>query len=216
MEDVLRVYERPRDPARPLVCLDESSRQLVAHSRDPLPARPGTPERWDYEYVRNGVADVFVAFAPLECRRNVRVTRTRTRRDLAETLRWVSDDLYPDAETIVLVWDNLNTHTMGSLYEAFPPAEAERLASRFEVHYMPKHGSWLDMAEIEIGCLMRHGLPARVGSFEEMERLVEAWEVDRNARARTVAWRFTVDDARGRLARLYPKIELEKQRLTNH
>ena len=134
--DVLAVYERPLDPARPVVCLDESSRQLVAHSREPLPARPGEPERWDYEYVRNGVADVLVAFAPLLCERHARVTPTRTRRDLAETLRWVSDDLYPQAERIVLVWDNLNTHSMGSLYEAFPPEEAERLASRFEVHHV--------------------------------------------------------------------------------
>jgi hypothetical protein len=209
MEDVLRVYERPLDPARPLVCLDESSRQLVAHSREPLPPRPGEPERWDYEYVRNGVADVFVCFAPLLCERHVRAARTRTRVDLAETLRWVSDELYPQAETIVLVWDNLNTHSMGSLYEAFPPEEAERLASRFEAHHTPRHGSWLDMAEVEIGCLMRHGLPARVADYEEFERLVKAWEDDRNARARTVEWRFTVGDARHRLSRLYPKIELD-------
>lgn len=211
MEDVLRVYERPRDPARPLVCLDESSRQLVGHSRDPLPARPGDPERWDYEYVRNGVADVFMAFAPLECERHVRVTRTRGRLDLAETLRWVSDELYPGAELIVLVWDNLNTHSMGSLYEAFPPEEAERLAGRFEVHYTPRHGSWLDMAEVEIGVLMRHGLPARVATFGEMEALCAAWERDRNARARTAEWRFTVGDAREKLSRLYPRIELNRK-----
>lgn len=210
MEDVLRVYERPLDPARPLVCLDESSRQLVAHSREPLPSRPGEPERWDYEYVRNGVADVFMCFAPLLCERHARVTRTRTRIDLAETLRWVSDELYPQAETIVLVWDNLNTHSMGSLYEAFRPEEAERIAGRFEVHHTPKHGSWLDMAEVEIGCLMRHGLPARVADYDEFERLVSAWEDDRNARARTVEWRFRVDDARHRLSRLYPKIELDE------
>lgn len=208
MEDVLRVYERPLDPARPLVCLDESSRQLVAHSREPLPARPGDPERWDYEYVRNGVADVFMCFAPLLCERHVRVTPARTRLDLAETLRWVSDELYPEAERIVLVWDNLNTHSAGSLYETFPPEEAERLASRFEIHHTPRHGSWLDMAEVEIGCLMRHGLPERVADLGEMERLVAAWEADRNARARTVEWRFTVDDAREKLVRLYPKIEL--------
>lgn len=210
MEDVLRVYERPRDPARPLVCLDESSRQLVAHAREPLPARPGSPARRDYEYVRNGTANVFMAFAPLECERHARVTRTRTRLDLAETLRWLADDLYPRAERIVLVWDNLNTHSVGSLYEAFPPAEAERLASRFEFHHTPRHGSWLNMAEVEIGCLMRRGLPDRVGDFGEMERLTAAWEADRNARARTVEWRFTVGDARDKLARLYPKIELEK------
>lgn len=206
MEDVLAVYERPRDPARPLVCLDESSKQLVAHSREPMPARPGVPEAWDYEYVRKGVADVFVAFAPLECERHVRVTRTRARRDMAETLRWLSDELYPEAERIVLVWDNPSTHSMGSLYEAFPPAEAARIASRFEVHYTPKHGSWLDMAEVEIGVLMNHGLPARVAGIDEMESLVRSWEKDRNARQRTVDWQFTNADARVKLKRLYQKI----------
>ena len=219
MEDVLRVYERPRDPRHPLVCLDESSRQLVAHARKALPARPGSAERWDYEYVRNGVADVLVAFAPLECERHARLTRTRTRVDLAETLRWVSDDLLPEAEGIVLVWDNPDTHSMGSPCEAFPPGEAERLASRFEARHAPRHGSWPGMAETGIGCPVRHGLPARVGSLDETGRLTAAWEADRNARARTVEWRLAVDDARERLAHLYPKIELEekeKQILTNH
>ena len=211
MEDVLRACERPRDPRHPLVCLDESSRQLVAHAREALPARPGSAERWDHGYVRNGVADVLVALAPLECERHARLTRTRTRVDLAETLRWVSDDLFPEAEGIVLVWDNPSTHSMGSPCEAFPPGEAERLASRFEVHHTPKHGSWPGMAETGIGCLMRHGLPARVGSFDEMGRLTAAWEADRNARARTVEWRLAVDDARERLAHLYPKIELEEK-----
>lgn len=208
MEDVLAVYARPLDASRPVVCLDESSRQLVAHSREPLPARPGDPQTRDYEYVRNGVADVFMCFAPLLCERHARVTRTRTRRDLAETLRWLSDELYPEAERIALVWDNLNTHTMGSLYEAFSPDEARRLAERFEVHHTPRHGSWLDMAEMEIGCLMRHGLPDRVADLAEMERLTKAWEDDRNGRARTVNWKFTVGDARDKLARLYPVIEL--------
>ena len=206
MEDVLDVYARPRDPSRPLVCLDEGSKQLVAHSRSPLPARPGEPEAWDYECVRKGVADVFVAFAPLECERHVRVTRTRTRLDMAETLRWPSDDLYPEAEAIVLVWDNLNAHTMGCLYEAFPPEEARRIAARFEVHRTPKHGSWLDMAEVEIGVLMNHGLPKRVAGLDEMARLVRAWEDDRNARQRTVDWQFTTEGARVKLKRLYPKI----------
>lgn len=205
MEDVLEVYARPRDPARPLVCLDESSKQLVAHSRAPLPARPGEPETWDYEYVRKGVADVFMAFAPLERERHARVTPTRTRADMAETLRWPSDDLYPGAEAIVLVWDNLNTHSMGSLYEAFPPAEARRIAGRFEVHYTPKHGSWPDMAEVEIGVLMNHGLSKRVASLEEMASLAKAWEDDRNARQRTVDWQFATEDARVKLKHLYPK-----------
>ena len=209
MEDVPRVCERPPDPARPLVCLDESSRQLVAHSRDPLPPRPGEPERWDYECVRNGVADAFMCFAPLLRERHVRVTRARTRIDPAETLRWVSDDLFPQAETIVLVWDNLNTRSMGSPCEAFPPEEAERLAGRFEVHCTPRRGSWPDMAEVETGCPMRHGPSARVADYDESERLARAWEDDRNARARSVEWRFTVDDARHKLSRLYPKIELD-------
>lgn len=208
MEDVLDVYERPYDPLRPVVCVDESSKQLVAHSREPIPAKPGSPERHDYEYVRKGVADVFMAFEPLGAKRHARVTKSRTRVDFAETLRAVSDEMYPHAEQVVLVMDNLNTHTMGSLYEAFPPEEANRLAKRFEVHYTPKHGSWLDMAEIELGVLMRQGLPARVGSFEEMERLVREWEFDRNRRCAAVDWQFTTDDARVKLKRLYPKIEV--------
>ena len=209
--DVPRACERPRDPRHPPACPGESSRQLVAHAREALPARPGSAERWDCGYVRNGVAGVLVALAPLECERHARLTGTRTRVDLAETLRWVSDDLFPEAEGIVLVWDNPSAHSMGSPCEAFPPGEAERLASRLEVHHAPRHGSWPGMAEIEIGCLMRHGLPARVGSFDEMGRLTAAWEADRNARARTVEWRLAVDDARERLAHPYPKIELEEK-----
>ena len=210
--DVPRACERPRDPRHPPACPGESSRQLVAHAREALPARPGSAERWDHGYVRNGVADVLVALAPLECERHARPAGTRTRVDLAETLRWVSDDLLPEAEGIVLVWDNPSTHSMGSPCEAFPPGEAERLASRFEVHHTPKHGSWPGMAETGIGCLMRHGLPARVGSLDEMGRLTAAWEADRNARARTVEWRLAVDDARERLVHLYPKIELEEKK----
>ena len=161
--------------------------------------------------MRNGVADVLVAFAPLGCERHARLTRTGTRVDLAETLRWVSDDLFPGAEGIALVWDNPSAHSMGSPCEAFPPGEAERLASRLEVHHAPRHGSWPGMAETGVGCPVRHGLPARVGSFDEMGRLTAAWEADRNARARTVEWRLAVDDARERLAHLYPKIELEEK-----
>jgi len=205
MEDVLEVYARPYDPARPVVCLDESSRQLVAHSREPLPMRPGDPLTRDYEYVRRGVADVFMVFEPLACVRRVLVRARRTRVEFAEALRFVSDVMYPEADAIVLVMDNLNTHTTGSLYEAFPPEEARRLAERFEIHYTPKHGSWLDMAEVEIGVLMNHGLPGRVGSLEEMARLAKAWEDDRNARQRTVDWQFTTADARVKLRRLYPQ-----------
>lgn len=169
------VYERTYDPLRPVVCVDESSKQLIGHSRVPLPIRPGDTAKWDYEYVRNGVADIFMIFEPLGSTRHVRVTKTRIRFDFVETLQAVSDDLYPHAEKIVLVMDNLNTHSMGYLYEAFPPIEAKRIADRFEVHYTPKHGSWLDMAEIEIGVLMRHGLPVRVACIEEMGHLVRAW-----------------------------------------
>lgn len=162
---------------------------------------------WDYEYVRNGVVDVFMVFEPLGCRRHVRVSTTRTRVDFAQTLKAISDEMYPGAEKIVLVMDNLNTHSTGSLYEAFEPEEARRLSERFEIHYTPKHGSWLDMAEIEIGVLMRHGLPGRVASAEEMERRVRAWELERNESCRTVDWQFTTQDARVRLKSLYPKFD---------
>lgn len=205
MEDVLEVYARPYDPSRPVICLDETSKQLLARSRPPLPARPGAPRAEDYEYVRRGVADVFMVFEPLACERRALVTGRRTRREFAEALRFISDEMRPDAERIVLVCDNLNTHSLASLYEAFPPAEARRIAERFEVHHTPRHGSWLDMAEVEIGVLVRHGLPERVGSVEEMAALVKAWEEDRNARQRTVDWQFTTEDARVKLKRLYPK-----------
>jgi hypothetical protein len=166
---------------------------------------PGQPEIWDYEYVRNGVADVFMVFEPLGCRRHVRVTQRRTRIEFAETLQYVSDVMYPRAEKIVLVMDNLNTHSAGSLYEAFEPTEARRIAERFEIHYTPKHGSWLDMAEIELGILMRQCLSGRIAGIDEMITQVRAWELDRNSKLRTVDWQFTVDDARVKLRRLYPK-----------
>ena len=203
MEDVLELYARPYDPTRPVVCLDESSKQLIAHAREPLPLRPGNPMTYDYEYVRKGVGDVFMMFEPLACKRHVLVTARRTRLEFAEALRFISDDMHPDAQTIVLVMDNLNTHTIGSLYEAFLPEEARRLAERFEIHYTPKHGSWLNMAEIEIGVLMNHGLPKRLESLEEMSRLAKAWEDDRNAKQRTVDWQFKTADARTKLKRLY-------------
>lgn len=205
MEDVLSVYKRSYDPLLPVVCIDESSKQLIGHSRLPLPVMPGQPEIWDYEYVRNGVADVFMVFEPLGCRRHVRVTQRRTRIEFAETLQYVSDVMYPRAEKIVLVMDNLNTHSAGSLYEAFEPTEARRIAERFEIHYTPKHGSWLDMAEIELGILMRQCLSGRIAGIDEMITQVRAWELDRNSKLRTVDWQFTVDDARVKLRRLYPK-----------
>jgi hypothetical protein len=207
MEDVLDVYQRTYNPQYPVVCIDESSKQLIGHSREPVPAAPGQVEIWDYEYVRKGVADVFMIFEPLGCKRHCIVTQRRTRIDFAETLSYVSDIMYPQAEKIVLVMDNLNTHTTGSLYEAFGPEEANRLAKRFEIHYTPKHGSWLDMAEIEIGVLMRQCLKGRIGSFEEMVREVSAWELARNKMCATVDWQFTTEDARIKLKRLYPKFK---------
>lgn len=205
MEDVLSVYERPYDPLLPVVCIDESSKQLIGHTRTPIAAAPGFPQTWDYEYRRNGVADVFMIFEPLGSRRHVQVTSTRTRKDFAECLRYTSDEMYPHAEKIVVVMDNLNTHSIGSLYEAYAPEEARRLADRFEVHYTPKHGSWLDMAEIELGVLKRQCLSGRIATLEEMTQEVKAWELERNAKCLTVNWQFTTADARVKLRRLYPQ-----------
>jgi hypothetical protein len=205
MEDVLSIYERTYDPLRPVVCIDESSKQLIGHSRVPLAATPGNVAIWDYEYVRNGVADTFMIFEPLGCKRHVRVTKRRTRIEFAETLKYVADVMYPHAEVIVAVMDNLNTHSIGSLYEAYLPEEAKRIADRFEIHYTPKHGSWLDMAEIELGVLMRQCLSGRIASFAEMESAVRAWEFDRNKKCSTVNWQFTTADARIKLKSLYPK-----------
>ena len=196
---------RPAPPA-PSCAPAGGSRQLVAHSREPLPARPGEPERRDHGYVRNGVADVLVAFTPLLCERHARAAPTRTRAGLAETLRWLSGDACPQAGRMVLVWDNPSARSMGSPCEAFPPEEAGRLASRFEACHTPRHGSWPGMAETGAGCPVRHGLPARVADIDEAGRAARAWESDRNERARTAGWKFAVGDARDRLARLYPKI----------
>jgi hypothetical protein len=205
MEDVLSVYERAYDPFLPVVCIDESSKQLIGHTRVPVPASSGHVETWDYEYKRNGVADVFMIFEPLGSKRHVQISSTRTRLDFAECLRYTSDVMYPYAEKIVLVMDNLNTHSAGSLYEAFPAEEARRLAERFEIHYTPKHGSWLDMAEIELGILKRQCLPGRIATIDEMKEKVSAWELERNSKCLTVNWQFTTADARVKLQRLYPK-----------
>jgi hypothetical protein len=207
MEDVLEVYHRPYDDKRPLVCLDEASKQLVGEAVLPLPAGPGQPERFDYEYVRNGTANLFMVSQPLLGWRAVQVTERRTAKDYAEVLRWLAEDVHPDADVIVLVQDNLNTHTLASLYEAFPPEQARRIAERFEVHYTPKHGSWLNVAEIELSVLARQCLDRRIGSAEELEREVAAWEEARNERAVEVRWRFTTTDARIKLHRLYPSLQ---------
>ena len=207
MEDVLEVYTRPYDPQRPQVCMDETSKQLVGETREPLPAEPGQPERFDYEYVRNGVCNLFIHFEPLTGRRRVKVTQRRTRHDWAEFIRELVDEQYPDAEKIILVQDNLNTHTPGSLYDAFPPAEARRLTEKLEIHYTPKHGSWLNMAEIELSVLGRQCLDRRIDHPTDLCRHVAAWEGERNAAALRMQWRFDTDTARTRLWRLYPSLQ---------
>jgi hypothetical protein len=206
MEDVLAVYQRPYDPARPLVCLDETSRQVVAETRTPLPAAPGHPARHDPEYARNGVVNLFLVGEPLRGRRYVRVSDRRTRVDFARCIREVVDVHYPDAERIVLVMDQLNTHSPASLYEAFPPTEAKRLADKLEIHYTPKHGSWLNMAEIELSVLQRQCLDRRLGDRATLEQEVAAWVAARNTAVSTIDWQFTTEDARTKLTRLYPVI----------
>jgi hypothetical protein len=207
MEEVLEVYTRPYDPRYPLVCMDESNKQLVGEVCAPLPAGPGQPERYDYEYVRNGVANLFMIFEPLAGKRRVKVTERRTRQDWAECIRELVDEQYPEAEKIVLIQDNLNTHTLGSLYEAFPPAEARRLLGKLEIHYTPKHGSWLNMAEIELSVLARQCLDRRIDSALELARQVAAWEQERNEASARMVWRFTTPEARIRLRSLYPSLQ---------
>jgi hypothetical protein len=207
MEDVLEVYHRPYDPARPQVCLDEASKQLVGETVQPLPPEPGQPERFDYEYVRHGTTNLFMLSEPLAGWRHVMVTDRRTAKDFAEVLRWLAEDIYPQAERVVLVMDNLNTHKLASLYEAFPPEQARRLAERFEVHHTPKHGSWLNVAEIELSVLARQCLDRRIASVEALLDQLEPWEAERNDRAVGVNWRFTTADARIKLKRLYPAIQ---------
>ncbi|AMV27713.1 hypothetical protein VT84_25150 [Gemmata sp. SH-PL17] len=207
MEDVLEVYHRPFDPKRPQVCLDEASKQLVGEVVQPIPAGPGQPERFDYEYVRNGTANLFMISEPLAGWRHVMVTERRTAKDFAEVLRWLAEDVYPEADAIVLVMDNLSTHKLASLYEALPPEQARRIAERFEVHYTPKHGSWLNVAEIELSVLARQCLDRRIESIDELLKELEPWSVERNDRAIGVNWRFTTADARIKLRRLYPAVQ---------
>jgi hypothetical protein len=206
MEDVLEVYHRPYDSDRPVVCLDEASRQLIGETRVPIPAAPGRPAREDYEYVRNGTANLFMISQPLSGTRHVEVTQRRTALDFAAVLRLISDDLCEDAEKIVLVMDNLNTHKLSSLYLAFEPAEARRLAERFEVHHTPKHGSWLNMAEIELSVLSGQCLDQRFADQPALTKAVDAWLIDRNERGVGVNWQFTTEDARIKLKHLYPSI----------
>jgi hypothetical protein len=210
MEEVLDVYHRPLDPARPLVTFDEASKQLVDQVTTPLPAAPGRPAKIDYEYVRNGTANIFMMYAPLEGRREALVTEQRTTIDYAHAIRHLVDVMYPDAEKIVLVQDNLNTHKPASLYAAFPPEEARRLLDRLEIHYTPKHGSWLNMAEIELAVLGRQCLDRRIPDRETLRQEVTAWQRRRNESQAKVDWQFTTADARVKLKRLYPHTENEQ------
>lgn len=207
MEDVLDVYERPRDPAAPVVCMDEMPVQLLKETRVPIPAEPGRPRRVDYEYERNGTANIFMFAEPLAGWRQTLVTERRTAVDWAVALRDLVDSRYADARVIVLVMDNLNTHTLGSLYEAFPPAEARRIAKRLEIHHTPKHGSWLNIAENELSALSRQCLARRIGTIENLRSEVQAWEATRNTEQVQVQWRFTIDQARIKLRNVYPVIQ---------
>jgi hypothetical protein len=204
MEDVLDVYHRPFDSDRPVICIDEQPKQLVSETRVPLPPRPGIPARYDYEYKREGVANLFMILQPLLGWRHVMPTERRTAKDFAEVLRWLAEDLCPDAEKLVLVVDNLNTHTPACLYEAFDPARARRIAERLEWHYSPKHGSWLNMAEIEFAALAKQCVSRRIESMARLRWDVAAWEENRNEREVGVKWRFTAADARIKLRSLYP------------
>lgn len=204
MEDVLSVYTRPYDPRFPVVCFDEMPKPLRAHAREPQPATPQHPEREDYEYVRQGTANVFLWYEPLRSHRHVEVTERRTREDFAHAIKDLVDVHYPDAEWVVVVLDNLNIHSPASLYQAFPAAEAKRLADKLEFHYTPKHGSWLNMAEIELSILSRQCLDRRIPDQDTLTTETAAWECDRNQTATGVNWRFTTADARIKLRHLYP------------
>lgn len=204
MEDVLDVYTRPYDPRFPQICFDERPVQLLADVREPLPPRPGTPRREDYEYERRGIANLFLWYEPLQAKRHVVPTERRTMVDWAECIKNLVDVHYPDAEKIVLVMDNLNTHSPASLYAAFPPAQAKRLADKLEIHPTPRHGSWLNMAEVEIAVLSSQCLSRRIPDLQTLTAEVAAWEEERNRTATTIDWRFTSADARIKLKRLYP------------
>ena len=205
MEDVLEVYRRRYDPRHPVICMDEASKQLVAEVRQPLPPRPGQPLRYDCEYERRGTSNIFMFCEPLRGWRHVRVTKRRTRVDWAFALRDLLDKEYPLAERVVLVMDNLNTHSPSSFYEAFSPREARRLTERLEIHYTPKHGSWLNIAECELSVLGRQCLAQRIDDGQRLAEEAAAWERDRNSGANRVNWQFTTDDARIKLRRLYPE-----------
>ncbi len=206
MEEVLDVYQGTYDEQHPLVCMDECPKQLLQDVSDPLPVTPEQPRREDYEYEREGTCNLFLAFAPLPGWRDVTVTERRTKVDWAQYMRDLVDVHFPTAERITVVLDNLNTHALATLYAAFEPAEARRIARKLELHYTPKHGSWLNMAEIELSALNRQCLKRRIPNRETMQRVTSAWSEQRNRAGTTVDWRFTTVDARVKLKRLYPKI----------
>ena len=206
MEDILDIYHLPYDPDYPVVCMDESCKQMVGEVRDPIPCAPGHPVLMDDEYVRKGVAQIFMEVEPLAGRRHVAVTEHRTRKDWAVQIKEMLDERYPNAVKVRLVMDNLNTHNTASLYEMFEPEAARRLAQRLDIHYTPKHGSWLNMAEIELSVLKGQCLNARIPDMATMQRQVAVWEKNRNNRVRKILWQFTTPDARIKLKRLYPQI----------
>ena len=206
MEDILDVYQGDYSAKHPLVCMDESSKQLLGEVREPLPSSPGQPTRYDSEYQRNGTRTLFLAFAPVQGWRDVSVTDRRTKQDWAQYMKALVDVHFPNADVITVVLDNLNTHTIASLYATFEPAEARRIARKLDLHYTPKHGSWLNMAEIEFSILSRQCLNRRIADTDTLEHEIAAWVATRNANNATVEWRFTTEDARIKLKRLYPKI----------
>jgi transposase len=206
MEDVLEVYHLPYDTFYPVVCMDESSKQMIGEVRDPIPCAPGQPVRIDDEYVRNGVVEIFMEVEPLAGKRHVAITEHRTRKDWASQIKEMLDERYPEAIKVRLVMDNLNTHSIASLYETFDPKEARRLAERLDIHYTPKHGSWLNMAEIELSVLKGQCLDRRIADMTTMQAEVAAWEKDRNNSIKKINWQFTTPDARIKLRRLYPQL----------
>lgn len=208
MEDILDVYEMPYDPSVPVVCMDEKPYQLLGEAREALPMRPGDLQKIDSEYKRNGTASIFVFIEPLGGIRHVSVREHRTAKDWAEEIRYLTDASYPDKEKIILVMDNLNTHAIASLYKTFPAAEARRIARKLEIHYTPKHGSWLNIAEIEINVMTRQCLSRRIADIEKLRPELQAWENDRNNAEARINWQFTTDNARIKLTSLYPKIDI--------
>ncbi len=213
MEDILDIYEMPYDPAVPVVCMDEKPYQLLGEAQEPLPARPGDIQKIDSEYVRNGTCSIFVFVEPLGGVRHVSVRERRTAVDWAEEIKYLVDTSYPDKQKIILVMDNLNTHAIASLYKTFPAQEARRIAKKLEIHYTPKHGSWLDIAEIELNVMTRQCLSRRIENIDLLRQELAAWECDRNKHAACVHWQFSTDNARSKLISLYPKFDMTDESL---